>query len=129
MPQAALLPGTTASTFGGNPLATAMAVKVLELVCTSEFQAQVQQSAHYLDQELRKIEDSRVVAVRGRGLMMGIEFNTEIRELINLCIQKGLLLVGAGPKVLRFVPPLTVNEGEIDQAAVLLKQALKEWNE
>lgn len=122
-------PGDHASTFGGNPLATAMARKVLEIVCAPEFQAQVQQSAHYLEQELRKIEDHRLVEVRGRGLMMGIEFNAEVKELINICLQKGLLLVGAGHNVVRFVPPLTVNEGEIDQAAALLKQALKEWNE
>lgn len=122
-------PGDHASTFGGNPLATAMARKVLQIVCTPEFLAQVQQSAHYLEQELRKIEDHRMTEVRGRGLMMGIEFTAEVKELINICLQKGLLLVGAGPKVLRFVPPLNVNKGEIDRAVVLLKQALKEWNE
>lgn len=121
-------PGDHASTFGGNPLATALACKVVDTVASQEFLAQVENIAEYLYQALLSISDPRITAVRGRGLMLGIEFNTEVRELVEICMEKGLLLLGAGPKVLRFVPPLVVSEMEINQAMGILKGALMEWS-
>jgi len=61
------------------------------------------------------------------GLMLGIEFNNDVKELVQICMQKGLLLIGAGPKVLRFVPPLNINQQEVDQAVTIFEEALKEW--
>ncbi|ABI69579.1 aspartate aminotransferase family protein [Syntrophomonas wolfei] len=121
-------PGDHASTFGGNPLATALACKVVDTVASQEFLAQVEKIAEYFYQALLSISDPRITAVRGRGLMLGIEFNTEVRELVEICMEKGLLLLGAGPKVLRFVPPLVVSEMEINQAIGILKGALMEWS-
>lgn len=121
-------PGDHASTFGGNPLATALACKVVDTVASQEFLVQVEKIAEYLYQALLSISDLRITAVRGRGLMQGIEFNTEVRELVEICMEKGLLLLGAGPKVLRFVPPLVVSEMEINQAMGILKGALMEWS-
>jgi len=121
-------PGDHASTFGGNFLATAVANRVVDIVADEKFLGKVSKMGEYLAENLKKINDSRVIAVRGRGLMWGIEFNIEIKELVEICMQKGLLLVGAGPKVLRFVPPLTVSEDEIDEATGILKEALEEWN-
>ncbi len=121
-------PGDHASTFGGNPLATALACKVVDTVASQEFLAQVEKIAEYLYEALLSISDPRITAVRGRGLMLGIEFNTEVRELVEICMEKGLLLLGAGPKVLRFVPPLVVSEMEINQAMGILKGALMEWS-
>ncbi len=120
-------PGDHASTFGGNLLATAAANQVLDILCTGNFMQQVIESSEYLKNELDKIIDHRIIETRGKGFMLGMEFNCEVKGLINICLQKGLLLVGAGPNVLRFVPPLTVNEAEINQAVDLLKEALKEW--
>lgn len=121
-------PGDHASTFGGNPLATAVAARVVDMVSEKSFLDQVSQMGDYLAESLGNISDSHILGVRGKGLMLGMEFNTEIKELVEICMKKGLLLVGAGPKVLRFVPPLTVNQVEIKQAVNILKEALKEWN-
>jgi acetylornithine/N-succinyldiaminopimelate aminotransferase len=119
-------PGDHASTFGGNPLATAAACKAIDLISDPAFLRQVEESGAYLRQCLAAIGDTRIVDIRGRGLMLGLEFNIEVKELINLCMDKGLLLLNAGPRVLRFVPPLNINRTEINQAVAILKEALKE---
>lgn len=121
------LPGDHASTFGGNPLAAAVADKVVELVSAPVFLENVNKMGGYLRKSLEDIRDDRIVGVRGQGLMLGVEFKTPVKDLVQICMQNGLLLLGAGPHVLRFVPPLNINEKEINQAAGILKQALKEW--
>ncbi len=120
-------PGDHASTFGGNPLAAAVANRVVETVASKDFLEKVNTMGYYLAEALKKVSDNRIIEVRGKGLMLGVEFNTEVKELIEICMKKGLLLVGAGSKVIRFVPPLTVNETEINKAVNILKDALKEW--
>lgn len=120
-------PGDHASTFGGNPLAAAVARQVLDILGDGNFMQQVVKNSAYLKDELDKINDNRIIETRGKGFMLGMEFNCQIKGLIDTCLQKGLLLVGAGPNVLRFVPPLTVSEAEIDQAINIIKEALKEW--
>jgi acetylornithine/N-succinyldiaminopimelate aminotransferase len=120
-------PGDHASTFGGNPLATAVANKVVDIMMQKEFLTQVNEIGDYLLESLSKIADERIVAIRGKGLMLGMEFNTDIKDLIALCMDKGLLLIGAGARVVRFVPPLTITRQEINKAMAILKEALKEW--
>jgi acetylornithine/N-succinyldiaminopimelate aminotransferase len=120
-------PGDHASTFGGNPLVTAVANQVMDIITGEGFLEQVTKMGDYLVRSLQAINDSRLVEVRGRGLMLGIEFNQDIKDLVNICMQKGLLVLGAGNRVLRMVPPLTINETEVNQAVNILKEALKEW--
>lgn len=121
-------PGDHASTFGGNPLATAVASKVLDIINQPDFLDNVLKMGNYLAEAIQDIGDSRVVAIRGRGLMIGIEFEHEVKDLINLCVKKGLLLVGAGTNVVRLVPPLNINEVEVKQGVNIFKEALREWN-
>lgn len=120
-------PGDHASTFGGNPLATAVADKVTELVSAPAFLENVLKMGGYLRDALEQIKDERIIGVRGKGLMLGVEFNTPVKDLVQVCMQNGLLLLGAGPNVMRFVPPLNINEKEINQAVNIFKQSLKEW--
>ncbi len=120
-------PGDHASTFGGNPLATAVANYVVDVVSSPSFLENVESMGAYLRQGLNKIEDKRIMEVRGKGLMLGVEFDREIRDLVEICMKLGLLLIGAGPQVLRFVPPLNITAAEIDQALAILQAALKEW--
>lgn len=122
-------PGDHASTFGGNPLACAVGRKVVEIVKREEFLNEVEKKGEMLRKALEKIADSRIKEVRGKGLLLGIEFTGEVKGLIDICRQQGLLLVGAGPNVVRMVPPLTVSEAEINQAVNILKEALKIWQE
>ncbi|HWP97379.1 MAG TPA: aspartate aminotransferase family protein [Syntrophomonadaceae bacterium] len=122
-------PGDHASTFGGNPLATAVANRVVDIIGEPAFLEQVRQQGKKLMDELKKVADSRIVTLRGQGLLIGMEFNCPVKPLIDLCMNQGLLLVGAGPQVLRFVPPLNLQDKEIKQAVGILKQALREWPE
>ena len=119
-------PGDHASTFGGNPLATAAACKVIDLISDPDFLKQVEESGRYLQECLSQITDERIVGIRGRGLMVGMEFNIDVKELIGLCMEQGLLLLNAGPRVLRFVPPLNISKNEINQGVAILKEALRE---
>lgn len=120
-------PGDHASTFGGNPLITAVANKVVDIISKQEFLDGVKKIGDSLYNELIQIGDSRIVEVRGKSLMLGLEFNQDVKELVQICIQKGLLLIAAGARVVRFVPPLTINETEVKQAVNIFKEALKEW--
>ncbi|HZK42927.1 MAG TPA: acetylornithine transaminase [Syntrophomonadaceae bacterium] len=121
-------PGDHASTFGGNLLASSVANKVLDIINQADFLEGVSKAGNDLAEAIENIGDSRVVEIRGRGLMIGVEFNHEVKELISLCMEKGLLLVGAGPNVVRFVPPLNINEIEINQGVSVFREALREWN-
>lgn len=122
-------PGDHASTFGGNFLATAVGNQVISVLSQPDFLQDVLKKGEYLTAALQKIEDKRIQKVRGKGLILGVDFDREVKELINICMTKGLLVLSAGPHILRLVPPLTVSMAEIDQALVLLKEALTEWQE
>lgn len=120
-------PGDHASTFGGNPLGTAVANILVETVSAPQFMENTKKLGEYLQESLNKIVDNRIIEIRGLGLMLGMEFNTDIKELVQICMQKGLLLIGAGPRVVRFVPPLNINQKEINQGVAIFKEALQEW--
>jgi acetylornithine/N-succinyldiaminopimelate aminotransferase len=120
-------PGDHASTFGGNPLATAVARQAVEIISDAAFLQQVEKSGHSLMELLKGLDDDRIVAVRGQGLLLGVEFNTEIKPLLEIGMRKGLLLIGAGPRVLRLVPPLNISQAEIQQAVDIIRESLREW--
>jgi acetylornithine and succinylornithine aminotransferases len=120
-------PGDHASTFGGNPLATAAANQLIDTITKPEFIENTRNMGAYLKEGLNKLSDPRIIETRGIGLMLGLEFNTDVKELVQICLQKGLLLIGAGPRVVRFVPPLNINRTEIDQAISIFSEALQEW--
>jgi len=120
-------PGDHASTFGGNPLAAAVGNQLVDTITNSRFIENSINMGAYLRESLNKIADNRIIETRGMGLMLGIEFNQDVKDLVLICMQKGLLLIGAGPKVLRFVPPLNINRAEVDQAVAILRAALQEW--
>ena len=121
-------PGDHAATFGGNPLATAVANQVIDIINQEEFLKGVKEKGQQLREGIQKINEPRIKEIRGRGLLIGVEFTAEVKELINICMKKGLLVVGAGPHVVRFVPPLTINQTEINQALAIFRDALQDWD-
>ncbi len=122
-------PGDHASTFGGNPLGSAVGSKVVDIISQPSFLNQVNATGSYLQEKLQEIveKDQRATAVKGLGLLLGIEFSVEVKELVNTCVKNGLLVISAGPRVLRFVPPLNITKEEIDQALAILEKSLEEW--
>jgi acetylornithine/succinyldiaminopimelate/putrescine aminotransferase len=122
-----LAPGDHAATFGGNFLAAAAADVMLERLEEGRLLAHVGEVSHRLSEALQalKSEFSCVKDVRGVGLMMGMELTVPVRPLIESCIRDGLLVVNAGPNILRFVPPLVISSQEIDAAVAIVRKALE----
>ncbi|MDQ5985691.1 MAG: Acetylornithine aminotransferase [Syntrophus sp. SKADARSKE-3] len=121
-------PGSHASTFGGNPLAMSAAYAVLEIMLEEGFLENVERVGRYFKDHLTELQAKHgmIVDVRGKGLILGVEMDREVAGIIRECLDRGLLVASAGPNVLRFVPPLTVTENEIDQALQILDGILEE---
>ena len=122
----AFVPGDHASTFGGNPLATAAGNVVVDELLGGLLD-NVKKQGNYLREKLEEIASKHkelVKEVRGIGLMQGIELSEPAGEYIAKAIDMGLLLVGAGKYIIRFVPSLIVSEGDIDKAMDILDKAL-----
>ena len=116
-------PGTHGTTFGGNPLAVAVAQTVLDVVFTEEFLLEVNEKSKYFLGKLK--EGLPTHQIVGAGLLLGLVCKEEVAPYITAAEQAGLLLVGAGPNVIRLLPPLTVSTEEIDQAVDILANILK----
>ncbi len=125
---AGMTAGTHGSTFGGNPLAMAVAGKVLDIVLAPGFLDEVQRKALRLKQALAAVKDRHadvVAEVRGEGLLTGLKLKAGTPpEAVKAALGTRLLLVGAGDNVVRVLPPLTVSDAEIADAADRLDRAL-----
>ncbi len=123
--------GDHASTFGGNPFACAAALTVGQTLERENILHNVQQRGEQLRTRLRAIAAKYphlFAEVRGWGLINGMELKPDIEltaaDVVKAAMAKGLLLVPAGPKVIRFVPPLIVSAEEVDQAVQTLEDAI-----
>ena len=132
---AAFEPGNHASTFGGNPFVCASALAVLDTLENEGILQNVQQRGEQLRVKLRAIAQkysNLFTEVRGWGLINGIELRSDIEltsiQVVKAAMEKGLLLAPAGPKVLRFVPPLVVSQSEVDEAVTILEDAIAQFN-
>jgi acetylornithine aminotransferase len=124
-------PGDHASTFGGNPFACAVALAVCRTLEQENLLSNVEARGEQLRSGLQAIAAKYphlVAEVRGWGLINGLVLNSDIElassAVVQAATEAGLLLVPAGPKVIRFVPPLIVSAAEIDQALQAIDQAL-----
>lgn len=117
-------PGTHGTTFGGNPLAVAVAKTVTSIVCTSQFLEEVQQKSAFFKQQLEKALQHTSFMIKGNGLLLGIDCGQDVVPFIQQAEQQGLLLVQAGPHVIRLLPPLTVTKDEMVQATEILSSIL-----
>ncbi len=118
-------PGDHGSTFGGGPLVCSAANVVFDRVNQPQFLAQVRESGAYLVDRLRNLYSPQIVAVRGAGLLIGLELRSPVAPLVTAARKKGLLVINAGENVLRLCPPLTVSPAEIDQAVEILERTLE----
>ena len=123
---AALKPGDHATTFGGGPLVASVALAVLRTIAAPELLAAVRARGARLGAGLRAIAGraTRVKDVRGTGLMWGIELGEPAAPLVSEARARGLLIVTAGPTVLRLLPPLVVSDAEVDRAVAVLAEVL-----
>ncbi|HHY21670.1 MAG TPA: acetylornithine transaminase [Bacilli bacterium] len=119
--------GSHGSTFGGNPLAMAAAKATLEKVFDETLLADVVEKGEYLKASLiEALGDNPIVkSIRGLGLMVGIECDKEVAPFVKALQEKQLLILNAGPNVLRLLPPLIVTKEEIDIAVAKIAEVLK----
>ena len=126
----AMKPGTHGSTFGGNPLAMAVANAVLDVMLEDGFLPEVERVARLLRDKLNELAGRypQVLAgVRGSGLMMGLVCVVPNTEVIAKLRDEGLLTVGAAENVIRLLPPLIIGESHVDEAVEAIERACATW--
>ena len=124
-------PGSHGSTFGGNKLAMAAALETLHIMKEAGFMEEVRsKSAILLEQLQFAFQDHpKISAVRGLGMMIGIETSASLSKIVEAARQKGLIILTAGENVIRLLPPLTINREEIQQGIAILKEVFSELDE
>jgi ornithine--oxo-acid transaminase len=124
-----LHPGEHGSTFGGNPLATAIGTTVVAMLASGEFQARSAKLGGHLHSRLRELIGDGVVAVRGLGLWAGVDIDPALgtgKEMSLRLADRGVLVKDTHGSTLRFAPPLVITEQEIDWAVDQFALALRE---
>jgi len=124
----AFVPGTHASTFGGNPVCCAAACVVLDLVSRPEFLESVRSKGEAIMARLRRdlSDNPHVLAVRGKGLLIGVELDCSAADSVAELFRRGVLVTRAGQNVLRLSPPLVINPEEIDEGCGHVVDTLRE---
>jgi acetylornithine/N-succinyldiaminopimelate aminotransferase len=118
--------GTHGSTFGGNPLATAVSGAVLDVVLARGFLETVRKTGLLFKQRLAEMKDAHpavIAEVRGEGLLLGLRCIVPNGDLVNACRAEGLLTAAAGENVVRLLPPLIAGEAEVAEAMKRLDAA------
>lgn len=122
--------GDHGSTFGGNYLVTAAAIEVLDILQEYKQSGKLNEHIEYFDSKLRALQtkfSDIMLDVTGFGLMRGIKIKDDdtLAKIIDLGFKEGVLILKSGRSTLRFLPPLTINKGEIDKGFQRLEDALK----
>lgn len=122
----AVRPGDHGTTFGGGPFVTSVALAVLRTIAEPAFLAAVVERGERLGAGLRALvgKHARVRDARGVGLMWGLELEDAVAPVVAAAREEGLLLVGAGANVIRFLPPLVVSDTEIERGLGILDRVL-----
>ena len=123
----AFIPGNHASTFGGSPLAMAAANATVKTMLQEGILKHCRKMGDYFLLQLKKLQQKHKIIkeVRGKGLMLAAQLNIESDDIVNECLQRGLLIISAGGKTLRFVPPLIITTQDVDQAIKVLDEVME----
>lgn len=124
-------PGSHGSTFGGNKLAMAAALETLHIMKEAGFLEEVRSKSDILLEQLQLAFQNhpKISAVRGLGMMIGIETSASLSRLVEAARQKGMIILTAGENVIRLLPPLTISREEIQQGIAILKEVFSELDE
>ncbi len=127
----AFSPGSHGSTFGGNKLAMAAALETLHIMKGAGFLEEVRSKSAILMEQLQLAfqDHPKISAVRGLGMMIGIETSISLSRLVEAARQKGLIILTAGENVIRLLPPLTISREEIQQGIAILKEVFSQVDE
>lgn len=122
--------GTHGSTYGGNPLASAVGNAVLDIVLSDGFLAHSARMGALLKEKLTVLQSrypSVIAEVRGEGLLLGVKTQVPIAEFVAAALQEKLVVIGAGENVARILPPLIVTEAEIAEGVDRLESAARHF--
>ena len=124
-------PGSHASTFGGNPFVCSVALTVLEVIEKEGILKNCEEMGEYLTKKLKGLAKGFkfIKEVRGKGLLIGMELTIDGKNVVNSCIERGLLINCTMNNILRFLPPLIISKNEVDEAVEVLGKALVEVSE
>jgi len=122
------VPGTHASTFGGNYLAMAACLATLDSLLHDGVLENCRVMGEYLFKKLRALKSKHGVVkeIRGRGLIIALEISSEYPEMASRCLEKGLIVNCTTPSVMRLVPPLVIKKSEVNKAAAIIDEVLAE---
>ena len=118
-------PGDHGSTFGGNPVSCAGALVVLDKLCNENSYNEINKKGQLIKDLINKANLSNVVEIRGMGLMLGIEIKENSADIRKKAEENGILVLTAGPKVIRLLPPLVISEDDIKKGINVLIDLLK----
>ncbi len=118
-------PGDHGSTFGGNPLACAVALAALDVIEDEDLVARSAELGDYFLERLRSIESPHIREVRGRGLWIGLELDEPARPYCEDLMEEGLLCKETHENVIRFAPPLVITRDELDWAFERIKKVIE----
>ena len=121
------VPGEHGATFGGNPLACAAAYATLSFIIDNDIPGKVRTVGQHLIDSLENLKQKHrfITDVRGRGLLIAMEFSSDIaKSVLMACLDKGLLVNRLKPNTLRFMPPLIIGNNEVDEAVGILDTVL-----
>ena len=121
----AIQPGDHATTFGGGPLVSTVALHVVERLSDPDFLSEVARKGERVRAALARLEGKgRVRSIRGIGLMWGIECDCDAAVVMSAARERGVLVTSAGPSVVRLLPPLTISDDELDLGLGVLAEVL-----
>ena len=125
---ASLVPGTHASTFGGNPLACSAAIAVVEAIEEENLIDNTNKMGQYTREKLEQLKEKYPIIdhIRGKGLMLAIQLTIPGANIVSRCLEKGLRVNCTQETILRFMPSMTVTQEEIDTAVAILNDVLGE---
>ncbi|MHC5146299.1 MAG: acetylornithine/succinylornithine family transaminase [Planctomycetota bacterium] len=123
-----LVPGTHASTFGGNSIACAAAIAVIEAIEEEKLLDNTNAVGQYTRNKLEQLKEKYPIIdhIRGKGLMLGLQLNMPGASIVSRCLEKGLRINCTQETVLRMMPSMTVTQDEIDAAVAILDEVLSE---
>jgi acetylornithine/N-succinyldiaminopimelate aminotransferase len=126
-----MTPGSHGTTMGGNLVACAAGIAVLDTIGNEKFLREVREKGTYLQGKLLDLrnETPLIVDIRGRGLMWGIELKIKVRDILEELIEKGVVALSAGENVLRLLPPLIIEKEEIDYGLSKIREVLLKRSE
>ena len=114
--------GGHGSTFAGGPLACTVALEVIKTIKKKKFLENASNMGKYFLGELQKVKSPKIKEVRGVGLMIGLELTENVTPYLKKMQDKGLIAASSNSDTIRFLPPITVNKKEINQALKIVQE-------